>query len=303
MKNPSEKQYWLFVTKPEYYLDKKNEYSLKEGGKHHWSCHKNTQKGDEILFYLTTGPAKKGTCIKYRAEAIGRARGVPPPEENDEEEHWTGSDCDIQIRKDYDPPLLLSEFSKLRKPIDTEPDLEGCTAIRKNFQGTVFPLKKREWDCFIRLLEKKEEMHILEKHAKRQEKEKVQLTKQIFGSDPDKNKQVERAAIEFVVSEYESKGWKVKSVESENIGYDLLCKRASKEEHVEVKGLSGEDRNFILTQNELKNAKENPNYLFYIVRNALKKKPKGNRYTYNEFKKYYDYTPLAYTCKSKPIEE
>ena len=154
MSNSSGKQYWLFVTRPKYYLDDDQEYDLKGGEKYQWACHKDTQKGDEILFYLTTGPTKKGKCIKYQAKAVSNAEEVPPEERK--KFLWKYA-CNIEILKDHDPPLLISEIRKEvnNQHIPLYPALKDCRAITVNFQGTAFPLKEKEWECFIQLLEDK----------------------------------------------------------------------------------------------------------------------------------------------------
>jgi 5-methylcytosine-specific restriction enzyme A len=66
-----------------------------------------------------------------------------------------------------------------------------------------------------------------------------------FGS-PENNRRVEQAAIAAVRSTYEKDGWEVQSVEAEKVGYDLRCRKAGLEEHVEVKGIQGSDICFIL---------------------------------------------------------
>jgi hypothetical protein len=61
-----------------------------------------------------------------------------------------------------------------------------------------------------------------------------------FG-DPIRNKLVETAAVSSVTKDYELRGWIVKSVEQEKCGFDLCCVKGSIEEHVEVKGVQGND--------------------------------------------------------------
>ena len=67
-----------------------------------------------------------------------------------------------------------------------------------------------------------------------------------FGS-VETNRQVEKAAIDFVERHYEKSGWTVTSVEAEKVGYDLRCDKGDVQQHVEVKGTQGEELCFIIT--------------------------------------------------------
>lgn len=72
-----------------------------------------------------------------------------------------------------------------------------------------------------------------------------------FG-DPESNREVERAAIARATAALEAEGWSVESVERDRIGFDLLCTRPDGEaRHVEVKGVRGSARSFIITEGEL----------------------------------------------------
>jgi Domain of unknown function (DUF3883) len=113
-----------------------------------------------------------------------------------------------------------------------------------------------------------------------------------FG-DPETNRKTERAAIAFVTRWYESRGWKVKSVEAEKCGYDLLCAKASLEEHVEVKGVRGELVAFIITAAEVRQAHVNSKFVICVVTSALAK-PKLLRYVGREFGNQFDLAPLAF---------
>ena len=83
-----------------------------------------------------------------------------------------------------------------------------------------------------------------------------------FGS-PERNRKVERAAVKFVTDWHKTRGWIVSSVEAEKRGYDLLCRKGSIENHVEVKGIKGKiPIPFIITAGEVRQSKSNP---FFVV--------------------------------------
>lgn len=89
-----------------------------------------------------------------------------------------------------------------------------------------------------------------------------------FGT-PENNRQVERAAVLRAQREYESEGWVVRSVERENLGYDLHCERGAEVAHVEVKGIRGRVCSFLITANELEAARTDPCFGLSVVLRAL----------------------------------
>lgn len=114
-----------------------------------------------------------------------------------------------------------------------------------------------------------------------------------FGN-PETNRKVEKAAISFVTQWYEARGWKVKSVEVEKRGYDLLCTKGKSEEHVEVKGIQGREPTFIITADEVRQAQTNSNFIICIVTAALTEKPQMSRYNGANLMKKFNLAPLAY---------
>ena len=57
--------------------------------------------------------------------------------------------------------------------------------------------------------------------------------------DPALRKQVEMAAVRHVIEHYERRGFSCRSVERDNVGFDLVCGKEALELLVEVKGCSG----------------------------------------------------------------
>lgn len=114
-----------------------------------------------------------------------------------------------------------------------------------------------------------------------------------FG-DPETNRKVESAAISLVSEWYESRGWKVESVEAEKCGYDLRCRKGSTERNVEVKGVQRASPSFIITAAEVKQAQSNSNFVLCVVTSALSGKPKLYSYVGTEFIDNFDMSPLTY---------
>ena len=117
-----------------------------------------------------------------------------------------------------------------------------------------------------------------------------------FGS-VEANRQVEKAAIEFVRSHYERDGWTVRSVEAQKVGYDLSCERGDTQVHVEVKGTQSDEVCFIITAAEVRNAMIDRKHLTCVVTAALTPAPKMFTYTRDEFSKKIQLEPIAYKAQ------
>jgi len=118
-----------------------------------------------------------------------------------------------------------------------------------------------------------------------------------FG-DSETNRQVEQKAIEYVTKYYQKDGWKVKSVEKENLGYDLYCKKGVMIKNIEVKGISGNKLSFPITTNEVNKATSNKDFSLSIVLSTLNK-PKLVEYTGEEFIKLFNLEPISYKAELK----
>ncbi|NKX31583.1 DUF3883 domain-containing protein [Alteromonadaceae bacterium A_SAG1] len=93
--------------------------------------------------------------------------------------------------------------------------------------------------------------------------------------DPEKNKVVEQAAIDFVSDYYVSKGFEITSVEADNVGYDLLAVSKAEKLYIEVKGLSGKSRRVGISPNEYDFfSQRKPSYVLAIVSEALSNNPR-----------------------------
>jgi len=114
-----------------------------------------------------------------------------------------------------------------------------------------------------------------------------------FGT-PEYNKRVEEAAISMVMRWYKDKGWQVRSVEAQKCGYDLECRQHDTEEHVEVKGIRGDELAFIITAGEVRNLMLDRKHVTALVTNALATAPLLTRFSRDEFLNNFELEPLAY---------
>jgi hypothetical protein len=119
-----------------------------------------------------------------------------------------------------------------------------------------------------------------------------------FGS-PENNKQIEQAAVKAVTTWYRKRGWLVRSVERDKIGFDLLCSRRSKEEHVEVKGVSGEEPDsFVLTAGEVKRAESDPAFILCVVTTPLSS-PLQHWFRQSAVLRDFDVVPIQYMARRR----
>jgi Protein NO VEIN, C-terminal/EVE domain len=90
-----------------------------------------------------------------------------------------------------------------------------------------------------------------------------------FGSI-DQNRAVEDAAMAAVVATYESEGWDVEDVSADKLGWDLACTHPDgSTAKVEVKGVSGNRPIVLLTANEIRAGREEPDWVLAVVTRAL----------------------------------
>jgi hypothetical protein len=80
----------------------------------------------------------------------------------------------------------------------------------------------------------------------------------LFGRDPERNRVVERRAVDVSSDWLRGKGWSVVSREKDNVGFDLECRLDDSLLHVEVKGTSGTGDEVLVSRNEVRFAQENP---------------------------------------------
>jgi len=116
----------------------------------------------------------------------------------------------------------------------------------------------------------------------------------------ENNKEVENRAVDFARQKYIQDGWTTRSVEKEKIGYDLVCTKNGVEEHVEVKGVSGQGLSFVITAGEVKQAKENPRFVLWLVTSALQH-PTAQRWTGMEMLEQFNLSPISYMAKLKGV--
>lgn len=131
------RRYWLWVTRPAYYLEEDgadseqlNPAAEDVGG--WWTCHKDTQEGDLVLLWRTQPRSDIGYLIEATSDAyfIG--------DDPDAAEKGWDYGCEYRPRFKFANPLTLAE-------IRADAYLDDWSALRRTFRGRVFELTPEVW--------------------------------------------------------------------------------------------------------------------------------------------------------------
>jgi len=93
---------------------------------------------------------------------------------------------------------------------------------------------------------------------------------------------------------YRREGWSVESVEQEQCSFDLRCTRGSELAHVEVKGVAGRERRFVITAGELRRAQQDEHFVLALVTSALSEQPILECLAACEFLAQFSFEPVQY---------
>lgn len=152
----AERQYWLWVTQPEYYLNEEgddrediNPSSGLEDLWGSWTCSKRTQKGDLALLWRSKGKLKQylaslGVKRNINAESdIGylfqaKSDAFTTEEGEVQSKGWRYY-CEMMPVYKFRVPLTISE-------IKMNPYLQELKALRAKFQGSYFEFSHEDWE-------------------------------------------------------------------------------------------------------------------------------------------------------------
>lgn len=101
-------------------------------------------------------------------------------------------------------------------------------------------------------------------------KEIAKNNNSFLNSNIEQRLKTEKAAVQYVWGYYTNLGYELKSVEKDNLGWDLEARKNNNILKIEVKGLSGLGKQIQLSPNEYKYfLKNEPDYRLCIVNDAL----------------------------------
>ncbi|MFG3707084.1 protein NO VEIN domain-containing protein [Micromonospora sp. NPDC047670] len=211
--------------------------------------------GQRILFWVT---GKEGAYLEPGLWGSGVIVGpVYEAKADGDTGYWLDEDQQQRTRHFAPMDVQLITSPVPRHVLKADSRLSGMEVFRQPQMGN--PL-------FVT----KEELAALDEHLPPQPV-KVTVTASGAGfGNPVTNAQVEAAAMEAVTRDYEGRGWVVKDVSKDNLGWDLTCTSPDGDvEKIEVKGVSGLRPAILLTPNEERAARVESGWRLAVVTKAL----------------------------------
>jgi hypothetical protein len=143
----SKRGHWVWVTRPEYFLDEDGEIENcfteeeedSDGG--WWTCHKQTCQGDLALLYVS-GPIRAVTVLIEATSDAYSIQNIPHAKQ-----HGWDYGCEWRRVFFFESPLW---FDQLRD----DPYLQDWPALRGNFQQRVYRIPDEHWQCLSKILAK-----------------------------------------------------------------------------------------------------------------------------------------------------
>ena len=240
--------------------------SAQKGDADWWSCGKDTKKGDLLFFYFK----------KPKSEIVALATASDKRRPDNKWGHRVGIK-DVEL---IEPPITLKQ-------------------MRKAFPNWGWLKRTRN----LTYLDETKVSKLL-KLANRKGKQTAEPTVRItaagagFGT-PEQNRVVEKAACKAIYEHFEAIGFKLVSRESEKVGYDFDARRNGEELHIEVKGISGSVRKFIITEKEVKCARTDSKFRLAVVTEATASNRKIKIFKQKEFLKFFELKAIAYSAEDK----
>lgn len=144
----NERQYWLWVTRPEYYLEEDGSereildpsHNVDGGG--WWTCHKDTQKGDLVFLWRTTPKRDIGYLIQAESDAYFIA-----DDDYASEKGWDYG-CDYRPLYKFQHPVTIQDLHQ-------EPYLQDWGAYKAQFQRRVYRISLEHWTKLNQLAARK----------------------------------------------------------------------------------------------------------------------------------------------------
>jgi 5-methylcytosine-specific restriction enzyme A len=122
-----ERQYWLWVTRPEYY----DSVEACDG----WSCHEDTKMGDLVLLWRAKGKSDIGHLLQVESDAVPNKK-------------WKYS-CGYKTLYTFNNPINI-------KDIRADPYFEGWPPLKMNFQRKAFDIQENHWNRLTQIAIKKD---------------------------------------------------------------------------------------------------------------------------------------------------
>jgi hypothetical protein len=122
-------------------------------------------------------------------------------------------------------------------------------------------------------------------------------------ADEDLNRRVQAAAMEFVVSTFEEKGWTVLHVDDPEEGYDLQCTMGNDHLHVVVRGNVNDALEFTLGELEYARAEQDGHFALCLVGAALSHNPFLSTFNGDDLYDLFDARPLRWAFRYRDDDD
>jgi hypothetical protein len=173
----SERQYWLWVTRPDYYWEDDGSdreildptRSADSGG--WWTCHKDTKKGDLIFLWRTSPKKDVGYLIQAESDAYSIV---------DDNDHGWQYGCDYEVLYKFEHPVHINDLRK-------SPSFDEWGPLKSSFQKTTFKISPEYWNKLNNLAAEKNSgyLEIIEQIQKEPLSEGIRLEEEFEPNLPD----------------------------------------------------------------------------------------------------------------------
>lgn len=235
------------------------------------AANKKVQKGDKVLFYETEQHPDQswlGARAIFACGEVADDAGEPISPRSYSGKRWWVWKRPIRIEKSVAPAKGVP-FSTIRKILGWGP--------RAKLRRGPMSIDAKTYKEISALLGKTENSGGEPKSSRKSSGFPRQF-------DVAKRVKTEKRAIEIAYEWYRKRGYSVKSVEKENLGWDLEAHSAGHTILVEVKGLSGRIVSIGLTPNEysvMQKTTKKAYYRIFVVTGSLGKNPKPHEFFYS----------------------
>lgn len=144
----SAQQFWIWVTRPEYYWDENGEdrEALSPGIQDPggwWTCHRDTKKGDLVLLWRTSPKKDIGYLIQARSDAYSLA------DDTYAAKHRWDFGCDYLPIFKFNNPVTIDDLRR-------DPRTQSLNALRAQFRSRSYRVSAENWRTLNELLARKD---------------------------------------------------------------------------------------------------------------------------------------------------
>ena len=257
---PTSESVWALCANPSRY---RIEQAVKDLVTDWWTtAGRKIQRGDRLVIWKTAGKDGHRGIV-----AFGEVVGDPELRTDSDNPFWMDPSEGraraerVPVRYTLTPKLP----AYLGGSLDT---LLGSLSVAKAKGGTVFRVSPEDWGRLISALGP---IPVAGSATEVDPPEGPSAGLRQGGSrgqgrglNAEETKLVEQHAMEAAIKHYEAEGWDVTDVSS-RLCYDLRCRKAAAELHIEVKGTTSEGSSVLVTRGEVNHIRACDHHVLFVV--------------------------------------